>query len=86
MQFSFRSDASYEPLVLGPALKPRKPSVIPELEFNDLPVYVTTTEEDQDEDREDEESEILGGAPDICHGVVGSDLLPNADAGNVEVY
>mmetsp|Transcript_13096 Transcript_13096/g.16691 ORF Transcript_13096/g.16691 Transcript_13096/m.16691 type:complete len:112 (+) Transcript_13096:135-470(+) len=45
-EFSFRSDASYDPLVIGPALKRARPDNVPELTLNGLPEYVTTSEEE----------------------------------------
>jgi len=48
-EFSFDASASYDLLVDGPALKPPKPNTIPDLNFNDLPQYVTTSEEDDDD-------------------------------------
>ena len=48
-EFSWRSDASYELLVNGPPLQPKKPDLIPELAFKGLPEYETTSEEEDDE-------------------------------------
>ena len=47
-QFSFNVSDSYELLVDGPALKPQKPGVIPDLCLNGLPEYVTSSEEDDE--------------------------------------
>ena len=47
-QFSFNVSDSYELLVEGPALKPAKPGQIPELCFNMLPDYVTSSDEDEE--------------------------------------
>ena len=44
-EFSFQTDASYELLVSGPALKRERPENVPPLEFNGLPEYVTSSEE-----------------------------------------
>ena len=47
-QFSFNVSDSYELLVDGPALKPQKPGQIPNLCFNALPDYITSSEEDDE--------------------------------------
>ena len=44
-EFSFHTDASYELLVSGPALKRDRPQNVPELVFTDLPEYITSSEE-----------------------------------------
>ena len=48
-EFSFASDASYEPLVLGPALQRKRPAEVPALQLTGLPEYVTTSEEEEGE-------------------------------------
>ena len=47
IEFSWRTDASYEPLVDGLALKRQRPDNVPELTLNGLPGYETTSDEDE---------------------------------------
>ena len=47
-QFSFNISDSYELLVDGPAIKPKKPANVPELILQCLPDYVTSSEEDDE--------------------------------------
>ena len=44
-EFSFATDASYELMVEGPAIKPPRPDNIPPLTLTGLPEYVTSSEE-----------------------------------------
>ena len=44
-EFSFATDASYDLLVDGPALKRERPQNVPELSLNGLPGYVSSSEE-----------------------------------------
>lgn len=53
-EFSFRTDASYELLVDGPAMRRKRPENVPELSFTGLPEYVTTSEEEEGETEDDE--------------------------------
>ena len=49
-EFSFATDASYDLLVDGPAIRPERPLNVPELSLNGLLGYVTSSDEDADED------------------------------------
>ena len=53
VEFSWRTDASYENLVTGPALKRERPDNVPQLTLNGLPEYQTTSEEDEGEVEQD---------------------------------
>lgn len=44
-QFSFNESDSYDLMTTGPALRPEKPDLVPELNFEGLPEYITTSEE-----------------------------------------
>ena len=61
-EFSFATDASYDLLVDGPAMKRQRPENVPALTLNDLPGYVTSSEEEgegeggNDEEQEQEKS------------------------------
>ena len=46
-QFSFNISDSYELLVDGPAIRPKRPEGVPELVLN-LPDYITSSEEDDE--------------------------------------
>ena len=48
-EFSFQTDASYELMVDGPALRRERPDNVPALSLNGLPGYVTSSEEGDDE-------------------------------------
>ena len=49
-EFSFQTDASYELLVQGPALRRKRPDNVPELTLEGLPEYVTSSEEEESGD------------------------------------
>ena len=49
IEFSWRTDASYEPLVVGFALRRKRPDNVPELALHGLPGYVTTSDEDEND-------------------------------------
>lgn len=55
VDFSFRSDDSFELLVVGPQMKPRKPDCIPLLNFEGLPEYVTSSEEGGESEKEEQQ-------------------------------
>lgn len=62
-EFSFQTDASYELMVQGPALKRDRPENVPELTLTGLPGYVTTSDEEEEEgegEGEEEEWEESG--------------------------
>ena len=44
-EYSFATDASYDLLVDGPALRRERPQNVPELSLNGLPGYVSSSEE-----------------------------------------
>jgi hypothetical protein len=44
--FSFRSDDSYERLVIGPPLLGRRPTIVPPLSFEGFPEYESSSDED----------------------------------------
>lgn len=46
VDFSFYSDDSFELLVTGPQMRPRKPSCIPVLNLEGLPEYETSSDEE----------------------------------------
>lgn len=46
-EFSFATDASYELMVDGPAMKRARPDNVPALSLRGLPEYVTSSEEDE---------------------------------------
>lgn len=46
VDFSFNSEDSFEPLVSGPQMRPRRPSCVPSLNLDCLPEYVSSSEED----------------------------------------
>lgn len=46
VEFSFHSDDSFGLLVTGLQIRPKKPDVVPMLDLNCLPEYVTSSEED----------------------------------------
>ena len=52
-EFSFQTDASYELMVSGPALRRERPDNVPALSLNGLPGYVTSSEEGDDWDSAD---------------------------------
>ena len=54
-EFSFATDASYELLVDGPALKGIRPENVPTLTLNGLPEYVTSSEEGELEEGDEYE-------------------------------
>ncbi len=56
-EFSFHTDASYELLVSGPALKRERPDNVPELTLNGLPEYVTTSEEGEGESEYEDQAQ-----------------------------
>ena len=45
-EFSFATDASYDLLVDGPAMKRQRPENVPALSLNELPGYVTSSEDE----------------------------------------
>lgn len=46
-EFSFQTDASYELMVSGPALRRERPENVPALSLTGLPEYVTSSEEEE---------------------------------------
>lgn len=54
--YSFHTNDSFEPICDGPMLKPRKPSCIPYLNLEDLPLYETSSEEEDEDDNGHTES------------------------------
>jgi len=48
-EFSFTSDASYDLLCEGPALRRARPDEVPALSLRGLPEYVTSSEEEDGE-------------------------------------
>ena len=44
--FSFHTDDSFEPIDDGPMLRPIKPDFVPMLNFDDIPCYETSSEEE----------------------------------------
>ena len=48
-EFSFYSDDSFEILVDTPQIRPPKPDIVPYLDLDGLPEYVTSSEEGGDE-------------------------------------
>ena len=61
-EFSFATDASYDLLVDGPAIRPERPLNVPELSLNGLLGYVTSSDEDADEDHQYVEKTAEGAA------------------------
>jgi len=49
-EFSFQTDASYDLLVEGPALRRTRPDNVPELTLHGLAEYVTSSEEEESAD------------------------------------
>ena len=47
-QFSFNVSDSYELLVDGPAIRPKRPNNVPELVLHGLPDYITSSDEDDE--------------------------------------
>ena len=66
-EFSFASDASYEPLGTGPELKRARPDFVPALTLNGLPEYVTTSEEEDGDVDNDYDSAANGNQPQPGH-------------------
>ena len=58
-EFSFNSDASYELLVSGPALRRDRPDNVPPLSFRGLPEYETTTEEEEEYGSEEKQQQQM---------------------------
>lgn len=50
--FSFRSDDSYALLVEGKPPKMKRPKNVPELDFNALPGYESSSDEEQDQEQQ----------------------------------
>ena len=57
-EFSFATDASYELMVEGPAIKPPRPDNIPPLTLTGLPEYVTSSEEGDEWEEESEQQQL----------------------------
>ena len=53
MEVSFHTDDSFEPICDGPMICPIKPDCIPLLDFESIPDYVTSSEEDEEEIQEE---------------------------------
>jgi len=52
-EFPFEPEASYEDLNLKKVEIPRRPSIVPSLNFEGLPEYITTSEDEGEEDEQD---------------------------------
>lgn len=47
--FSFHYEDSFENIANGPYMRPKKPDIVPELDFKDFPEYVTSSNEEEEE-------------------------------------
>lgn len=54
-ELSFRSEDSYDLLVIGPAFKGKRPSFVPPLNFNGLPGYESSSDEEEGCDAMDQQ-------------------------------
>jgi hypothetical protein len=52
VDFSFNSDDSFEPIVSGPQMRPKKPACVPYLNLDGLPEYVTSSDEEHESGKE----------------------------------
>ena len=73
-EFSFQTDASYELMVEGPALKRERPDNVPALTLNGLPGYVTSSEEGDGDEYESEQTK-----DEVASGVVNEHVQASAE-------
>ena len=78
-EFSFQTDASYELMVSGPALRRERPDNVPALTLNGLPGYVTSSDEGDDWDSGAEQQQQQHSKNDGAGGHHANNLNSNSD-------
>lgn len=63
VDFSFNSDDSFEPIVSGPQMRPKKPACVPYLNLDGLPEYVTSSDEEHESGKEVEQTPMKQKLP-----------------------
>jgi len=56
VDFSFNSDDSFEAIISGPQIRPRKPSFVPHLDLDCLPEYISSSDEDQASEKDNHQT------------------------------